>query len=50
MGDKHIGKAESKDSNDLTHMFDGVTEIPKDAFKGWYTEELLEQIRAEREE
>jgi hypothetical protein len=42
--------AESKDPNDLTHIFDGVTEIPKDAFKGWYTEELLEQIRAESED
>ncbi len=36
--DKHIGKAESNDPNDLTHMFDGVTEIPEDAFKGWYTD------------
>lgn len=42
-----IGNAESKDPNDLTHMFDGVTEIPKDAFKGWTTEKLLEQIRKE---
>lgn len=40
-------KAESIDPNDLTHMFDGVTEIPKDAFKGWTTEKLLEQIRKE---
>ena len=39
--------AESKGLRDLTHMFDGVTEIPKDAFKGWTTEELLEQIRKE---
>ena len=46
---KHISEAESKDSNDLTHMFDGVTEIPKDVFKGWATEELLGQTRAERE-
>lgn len=46
----NIGKAESIDPNDMTHMFDGVTEIPKDAFKGWTTEELLEKIRAEREE
>lgn len=43
-------KAESIDPNDMTHMFDGVTEFPKDAFKGWDTEELLKQIRAEREE
>jgi len=28
-------------SYDLTHMFEGVTEMPKDAFKGWTTEELL---------
>lgn len=42
--------AESKDPNDLTHIFDGVTEIPKDAFKGWYTDELLEKIRAESED
>lgn len=40
-------RAESIDPNDLTHMFDGVTEIPKDAFKGWTTEKLLEQIRKE---
>ena len=33
------------DPNDMTHMFDGVTEIPKDAFKGWTIEELLKQIR-----
>lgn len=39
-----------KDPDDLTHIFDGVTEIPKDAFKGWYTEKLLEQIRAESED
>lgn len=43
-------KAESKDPNDLTHMFDGVTEIPKDAFKGWTIEKMLEQIRAESED
>lgn len=42
-----IDNAESKDPNDLTHIFDGVTEIPKDAFKGWTTEKLLEQIRKE---
>lgn len=41
-------KAESKDPNDMTRIFDGVTEIPKDAFKGWTTEELLEQIREAR--
>ena len=28
-------------SYDLARMFDGVSEIPKDAFKGWTTEELL---------
>ena len=33
------------DPNDMTRMFDGVTEIPKDAFKGWAPEELLKQIR-----
>lgn len=38
------------DPEDLTHMFDGVTEIPKDAFKGWTTEKLLKQIRAESED
>lgn len=43
-------RTESKDPNDMTHMFDGVTEFPKDAFKGWDTEELLEQIRAESED
>lgn len=42
-------RAESYDPNDLTHIFDGVTEIPKDAFKGWTTDELLEKIRAESE-
>lgn len=46
----NITNAESKDPNDLTHMFDGVTEIPKGAFKGWTTEELLEQIKAESED
>ncbi len=36
----NIGKAESDDidPNDISHIFDGVTEIPKDAFKGWYTD------------
>lgn len=38
-----------KDPNDLTHIFDGVTEIPKDVFKDWDTDALLEQIRAESE-
>ena len=38
------------DPNDLTHIFDGVTEIPKDAFKGWTTEALLEKIGKERED
>ena len=37
-------------SYDLTHMFDGVTEIPKDTFKGWTTEELLGQTRTESED
>lgn len=45
-----IDNAESIVPNDLTHIFDGVTEIPKDAFKGWYTEKMLEQTRAESEE
>lgn len=44
-----IDNAESIDPNDMTRMFEGVTEWPKDAFKGWTTEELLEQIRAESE-
>lgn len=43
-------KAESIDPNDMTHMFDGVTEIPKDVFNGWYTEKMLEQTRAESED
>ena len=42
-------RGESIDPNDFTHMFDGVTEWPKDAFKGWTTEELLEQIRGRKE-
>ena len=42
-------RGKSIDPNDLTHMFDGVTEWPKDAFKGWTTEELLEQIRGRKE-
>lgn len=41
----NIGNAESIDPNDMTCMFEGVTEVPKDAFKGWHTDELLEQIR-----
>lgn len=32
------------DPNDFTHMFNGMTEIPKDAFKGWTVEELKKQI------
>ncbi len=43
----NIGKAES---DDISHIFDGVTEIPKDAFKGWTTEKPLKQIRAESED
>lgn len=35
------------DPNDMTRMFAGVTEMPKDAFKGWTTDELLEQKKAE---
>lgn len=41
----NIGNAESIDPNDMTCMFEGVTEVPNDAFKGWHTDELLEQIR-----
>lgn len=26
--------------NDMTHMFDGLKEIPADFFKGWSTEEM----------
>lgn len=37
--------AKVADPNDVTHMFDGVTEFPKDAFKGWTSEEMLEQTR-----
>jgi len=37
--------SENFDPNDMTHIFDGVTKISKDAFKGWTTEELLEQVR-----
>lgn len=49
--DKHLCKTGSEDIglNDMTHMFDGVTEMPKDAFKGWTTNELLEQIRGKSE-
>ena len=34
----NIGNAESIDPNDMTCMFE-------DAFKGWHTDELLEQLR-----
>lgn len=48
--DKHIGKGEREniDSNVITHIFDGVTEIPKDPFKGWNTNELLERIKGRK--
>lgn len=37
----NIGNAESEDidPNDMPHVFDRVTEIPKDTFKGWTIEE-----------
>ena len=44
------GKAESIDPNDMTRMFEGLTEIPKDALKGWAKERPLKQIRAESED
>ena len=32
------------DRNDLTHIFDGMTEIPKDILKDWTIEEMKKQI------
>ena len=47
--DRYKAESEGK-PNDMTRMFEGVTEIPKDTFKGWTHEEMLEQIRAESED
>ena len=46
--DKYLDKAQDIDPTDITGMFDEVTEIPKDAFKGWTTNELLKQIRGKK--